>query len=90
MQMFLFHAQLKCIVQLNTLSSAHSEPDGEFGSLESRVTLETFLQGCAGKVTVVVGRAGSGKTLLMSCLGQQWAQGLVSAHIQSYTAYWDC
>ncbi|AWP08896.1 putative protein NLRC5 [Scophthalmus maximus] len=52
------------------------EPDGDFGSLESRVTLETFLQGCAGKVTAVAGPAGSGKTLLMSCLGQQWAHGL--------------
>ncbi|XP_071313722.1 protein NLRC5 isoform X2 [Trachinotus anak] len=52
------------------------EPDGDFGSLESKVTFETFLQGCAGKVTVVVGQAGSGKTLLMSCLGQQWARGL--------------
>ncbi|XP_078113911.1 protein NLRC5 isoform X3 [Sander vitreus] len=44
--------------------------------MDSRVTLETFLQGCAGKVTVLVGQAGSGKTLLMSCLGQQWAHGL--------------
>uniref|UniRef100_A0A3Q3SG74 NLR family CARD domain containing 5 n=1 Tax=Mastacembelus armatus TaxID=205130 RepID=A0A3Q3SG74_9TELE len=52
------------------------ESDGDLGSSESRVTLETFLQGCAGKVTVVVGQAGSGKTLLMSCLGQQWAHGL--------------
>uniref|UniRef100_A0A4W6DMS5 NACHT domain-containing protein n=1 Tax=Lates calcarifer TaxID=8187 RepID=A0A4W6DMS5_LATCA len=52
------------------------EPDGDFGSLESKVTLETFLQGCAGKVTVVAGQPGSGKTLLMSCLGQQWAHGL--------------
>uniref|UniRef100_A0A3B4XJU3 NLR family CARD domain containing 5 n=1 Tax=Seriola lalandi dorsalis TaxID=1841481 RepID=A0A3B4XJU3_SERLL len=49
---------------------------GDFGSLESKVTLETFLQGCAGKVTAVAGQAGSGKTLLMSLLGQQWAQGL--------------
>lgn len=45
--------------------------------MDSRVTLENFLQGCAGKVTVLVGPAGSGKTLLMSCLGQQWAHGLV-------------
>ncbi|XP_075938394.1 protein NLRC5 [Anarhichas minor] len=52
------------------------EPDGDYGSMDSRVTLETFLQGCAGKVTVLVGPAGSGKTLLMSCLGQQWAHGL--------------
>ncbi|XP_053174993.1 NLR family, CARD domain containing 5 [Scomber japonicus] len=52
------------------------EPDLDYGSLESRVTLETFLQGCAGKVTVLVGQAGSGKTLLTSCLGQQWARRL--------------
>ncbi|KAM9375884.1 protein NLRC5 isoform 2-T2 [Pholidichthys leucotaenia] len=52
------------------------EPDGDYGSLESRMTLETFLHGCAGKVTVLVGRAGSGKTFLMSLLGQQWSQGL--------------
>ncbi|CAJ1057497.1 NLR family%2C CARD domain containing 5 isoform X1 [Xyrichtys novacula] len=52
------------------------EPDGDYGSMESRVTLENFLQGCAGKVIVLLGRAGSGKTLLMSCLGQQWAHGL--------------
>ncbi|XP_069573025.1 protein NLRC5 [Brachyistius frenatus] len=52
------------------------EPDGYFGCLESRLTLESFFQGCVGKVTVLVGRAGSGKTLLMSCLGQQWANGL--------------
>ncbi|XP_044049750.1 NLR family, CARD domain containing 5 isoform X2 [Siniperca chuatsi] len=52
------------------------EPDGDYGSMESRVTLETFLQGCAGKVTVLVGQSGSGKTLLVSCLGQQWARGL--------------
>lgn len=42
------------------------------------MTLETFLHGCTGKVTVVAGQAGSGKTLLMSCLGEQWARGLVS------------
>ncbi|XP_062276951.1 NLR family, CARD domain containing 5 [Scomber scombrus] len=52
------------------------EPDLDYGSLESRVTLENFLQGCAGKVTVLVGQAGSGKTLLTSCLGQQWSRGL--------------
>uniref|UniRef100_A0AAQ6AJY4 NACHT domain-containing protein n=1 Tax=Amphiprion ocellaris TaxID=80972 RepID=A0AAQ6AJY4_AMPOC len=48
------------------------ESDGDYIFLESRLTLETFLQGCEGKVTVLVGQAGSGKTLLMSCLGQQW------------------
>ncbi|XP_041794161.1 NLR family, CARD domain containing 5 isoform X2 [Chelmon rostratus] len=52
------------------------EPDGDYGSAESRVTLETFLQGCVAKVTVLIGQSGSGKTLLMSNLGQQWACGL--------------
>ncbi|XP_037306650.2 NLR family, CARD domain containing 5 [Pungitius pungitius] len=52
------------------------EPDWDYGSMDSRVTLENFLQGCTGKVTVLVGPAGSGKTLLMSCLGKQWAHGL--------------
>ncbi|XP_047241336.1 NLR family, CARD domain containing 5 isoform X2 [Girardinichthys multiradiatus] len=52
------------------------EPDGDYGWPESRLTLESFLQGCAGKVTVLAGQAGSGKTLLMSCLGHQWAVGL--------------
>lgn len=44
------------------------------------MTLETFLQGCAGKVAVLLGQNGSGKTVLMSSLGQQWANGLVSLH----------
>ncbi|XP_034033003.1 protein NLRC5 isoform X2 [Thalassophryne amazonica] len=48
----------------------------DYGSMESRVTLDTFLQGCVKAVTVMVGQPGSGKTLLMSCLGQQWAHGL--------------
>ncbi|XP_073328167.1 protein NLRC5 isoform X2 [Pagrus major] len=52
------------------------ESDGDLGFSDTRVTLETFLQGCAGKVTVFVGQSGSGKTLLMSVLGQQWAHGL--------------
>uniref|UniRef100_A0A8C7Y624 NACHT domain-containing protein n=1 Tax=Oryzias sinensis TaxID=183150 RepID=A0A8C7Y624_9TELE len=53
-----------------------AEPDGDYGFSESKVTMETFLRGCKGKVTFLVGQAGSGKTLLMSCLGQQWAKGL--------------
>uniref|UniRef100_A0A8C5EUD4 NACHT domain-containing protein n=1 Tax=Gouania willdenowi TaxID=441366 RepID=A0A8C5EUD4_GOUWI len=52
------------------------ESDVEYGSFESTMTLETFLQGLAGKVTILTGPAGSGKTLLMSRLGQQWANGL--------------
>ncbi|XP_029008822.1 NLR family, CARD domain containing 5 isoform X2 [Betta splendens] len=53
-------------------------PDPDEGVVfpESKVTLDNFLQECTGKVTVVAGLAGSGKTLLMSCLGQQWADGL--------------
>ncbi|XP_061578253.1 NLR family, CARD domain containing 5 isoform X2 [Cololabis saira] len=57
-------------------ASRTQDPDVDYGCFESRSTLETFLQGCTGKVTVLVGQAGSGKTLLMSCLGQQWAKGL--------------
>uniref|UniRef100_A0A8C8DQD0 NACHT domain-containing protein n=1 Tax=Oryzias sinensis TaxID=183150 RepID=A0A8C8DQD0_9TELE len=57
-------------------NSYHFEPDGDYGFSESKVTMETFLRGCKGKVTFLVGQAGSGKTLLMSCLGQQWAKGL--------------
>uniref|UniRef100_A0A3B3HR08 NACHT domain-containing protein n=1 Tax=Oryzias latipes TaxID=8090 RepID=A0A3B3HR08_ORYLA len=53
--------------------SPQLEPDGDYGFSESKVTMETFLRGCKGKVTFLVGQAGSGKTLLMSCLGQQWA-----------------
>ncbi|XP_072241398.1 protein NLRC5-like isoform X2 [Leuresthes tenuis] len=64
------------------------EPDGDYGYLESRLTLETFLQGCAGKVTVLVGEAGSGKMLLMSCLGQQWANGLVSLSSSLFHQYY--
>ncbi|XP_075998191.1 protein NLRC5 isoform X2 [Genypterus blacodes] len=52
------------------------DSDGDYGCTESRLTLESFLQGSTGEVTVLVGQTGSGKTLLMSHLGQQWAHGL--------------
>ncbi|XP_043980812.1 NLR family, CARD domain containing 5 [Gambusia affinis] len=52
------------------------EPDGDDGWPESRLTLESFLQGCTGKVTVLAGKPGSGKTLVMSFIGQQWTKGL--------------
>lgn len=52
--------------------------EGDLGSVEARMPLETFLNGCAGKVTVLIGPSGSGKSLLMSHLGQQWARKLVS------------
>lgn len=61
------------------------EPDGDV--LESKVTLDTFLQGCTGKVTVLAGLAGSGKTVLMTRLGQQWAHGLVSFHTSLFTTF---
>uniref|UniRef100_A0A3B3XCK9 NACHT domain-containing protein n=1 Tax=Poecilia mexicana TaxID=48701 RepID=A0A3B3XCK9_9TELE len=53
-----------------------SSPEGDDGWPESRLTLESFLQGCTGKVTVLAGQPGSGKTLLMSFIGQQWTKGL--------------
>lgn len=52
--------------------------------MESRLTLESFLQGSTGEVTVLAGQAGSGKTLLMSHLGQQWAHGLVNLLLFSF------
>nr|XP_046249885.1 NLR family, CARD domain containing 5 isoform X2 [Scatophagus argus] len=52
------------------------EPDGDYGFMDTKMTLETFLQGCKGKVAVLFGQSGSGKTLLMSSLGHQWAHGL--------------
>lgn len=72
------------------ISSINSDPYGDYGSMEPRVTLEMFLQGSTGKVTVLVGQSGSGKTLLMSNLGQQWARGLVSLHYShhSVTSYY--
>ena len=77
-----------CCFTIRTIFSPNSEPDGDYGYLESRLTLETFLQGCAGKVTVLVGEAGSGKTLLMSCLGQQWANGQVSLSSSLFHQYY--
>uniref|UniRef100_A0A667WVZ0 NACHT domain-containing protein n=1 Tax=Myripristis murdjan TaxID=586833 RepID=A0A667WVZ0_9TELE len=50
----------------------YSDLYGDYGSVEARVTLDSFLQGSAGQVTVLLGKAGSGKTLLMSCLGRHW------------------
>ncbi|XP_056138424.1 NLR family, CARD domain containing 5 [Lampris incognitus] len=58
------------------LGNRTPDPDGDYGPMEARVTLESFLQGSVGQVTVLLGQAGSGKTLMMSCLGQQWAKGL--------------
>lgn len=53
-----------------------TENEGDLGSVEPRMPLEMFLNGCTGKVTVLIGPSGSGKSLLMSCLGQQWARKL--------------
>lgn len=53
-----------------------TESDAEY---ESKVTLDTFLQDSRGKVTVLYGLPGSGKTMLMSCLGQLWARDLVGS-----------
>uniref|UniRef100_A0A3Q2CZE1 NACHT domain-containing protein n=1 Tax=Cyprinodon variegatus TaxID=28743 RepID=A0A3Q2CZE1_CYPVA len=63
-----------------TPSSEWLPPDCDYGCPESRLTLESFLQGCAGKVTVLCGQPGSGKTVLMSSLGQQWGP-IPSSHL---------
>ncbi|KAM6946322.1 protein NLRC5 [Aplochiton taeniatus] len=51
-------------------------PETREESEEDRLTVESFLQSAAGRISVLLGHAGSGKTLLMSRLGQDWAQGL--------------
>ncbi|XP_030646427.1 protein NLRC5 [Chanos chanos] len=48
--------------------------DGEEAAMEDKVTAESLLS-TTGRVVVLLGQAGSGKTLLMHCLGQHWAQG---------------
>ncbi|KAJ0029588.1 hypothetical protein NQD34_004585 [Periophthalmus magnuspinnatus] len=55
--------------------------DVECGFSEARVTLDTFLQGSTGKVTILYGKPGSGKTIHMSHLGELWACDL--GHIPS-------
>ncbi|XP_055011098.1 NLR family, CARD domain containing 5 isoform X2 [Boleophthalmus pectinirostris] len=57
------------------------DSDVECGFPESRVTLDTFLQSSMGKVTILYGPPGSGKTVLMSRLGERWACDL--GHIPS-------
>lgn len=64
--------------------SKNSETEGDYGTAEPRVTAQMFLQGHAGKVTVLMGQSGSGKSLLMSTLGQQWAHGRVRFHYSHY------
>lgn len=56
-----------------TAASSPDLPDTEEGSAEDRVVVTTLLK-TPGQATVLLGAAGSGKTLLMYSLGQQWAQ----------------
>ncbi|KAL0968171.1 hypothetical protein UPYG_G00263310 [Umbra pygmaea] len=53
--------------------SEHQERCEE-APVEYKVTVESLLRSRA-QVTLLLGAAGSGKTLLMHCLGQRWAQG---------------
>ncbi|XP_031420750.2 NLR family, CARD domain containing 5 [Clupea harengus] len=52
--------------------------DAEEGGVEDRVAVTSLLR-TAGQATVLLGAAGSGKTLLMYSLGQLWAQGAYPA-----------
>lgn len=57
--------------------TAHVPPDhqdGEDASLEHKVSVESLLK-TSGRLVVLLGQAGSGKTLLVHCLGQSWADG---------------
>ncbi|KAK6318306.1 hypothetical protein J4Q44_G00115970 [Coregonus suidteri] len=56
------------------LSPSKLPQGGEEGAVEDRVTVHSLL-GSEAQVTLLLGQAGSGKTLLMHCLGQQWTQG---------------
>ncbi|XP_063052948.1 NLR family, CARD domain containing 5 [Engraulis encrasicolus] len=58
-----------------TPSSASSElQDVEEAGVEDRVAVTSLLR-CPSQATVLLGAAGSGKTLLMYSLAQRWAQG---------------
>lgn len=77
----LYHHYIsEMLFSLYTYCMFVNNPDneGDFGSVEARMPLGTFLNECAGKVTVLIGPSGSGKSFLMSHLGQQWARKLVS------------
>ncbi|XP_045553127.1 protein NLRC5 isoform X3 [Salmo salar] len=50
-----------------------SPPELQEGAVEDRVTVDSLL-GSEARVTLLLGQAGAGKTLLMHCLGQRWAQ----------------
>ncbi|XP_051953783.1 protein NLRC5-like [Xyrauchen texanus] len=52
--------------------------EGDGGSLENKVSVESLLQ-TTGKVVVLLGQAGSGKTLLVHCIGHSWAEGSFSS-----------
>uniref|UniRef100_A0A6Q2YFC3 NACHT domain-containing protein n=1 Tax=Esox lucius TaxID=8010 RepID=A0A6Q2YFC3_ESOLU len=55
-------------------SPSELQERGEDGAVEDKVTVESLLHSAA-QITLLLGQAGSGKTLLMYCLGQRWAQG---------------
>ncbi|XP_045544141.1 protein NLRC5 isoform X3 [Salmo salar] len=56
------------------LSPSELPQGDEEGAVEDRVTVHSLL-GSEAQVTLLLGQAGSGKTLLMHCLGQKWTQG---------------
>ncbi|XP_036810255.1 NLR family, CARD domain containing 5 isoform X3 [Oncorhynchus mykiss] len=55
------------------LSPSELPQGDEEGTVEDRVTVHSLL-GSEAQVTLLLGQAGSGKTLLMHCLGQKWTQ----------------
>lgn len=59
--------------QVATAASSSDFPDTEEICIEDRVVVTSLLK-TPGQATVLLGAAGSGKTLLMYSLGQQWAQ----------------
>lgn len=59
--------------QVPTAASSSDLADADEGCVEDRVVVTSLLK-TPGQATVLLGAAGSGKTLLMYSLGQQWAQ----------------
>ncbi|XP_076849758.1 protein NLRC5 [Brachyhypopomus gauderio] len=66
-------------LSLRQRGSARSRAqEGEEPGPDQRVSAEWLLS-TTGRVVVLLGLAGSGKTLLMHCLSHRWAQGLYPA-----------
>ncbi|XP_051725489.1 NLR family, CARD domain containing 5 isoform X1 [Ctenopharyngodon idella] len=68
-------------VKDRTIQPQASLDNHEGEESEHKVSVESLLK-TTGRVVVLLGQAGSGKTLLVHCLGRSWAQGsFLSVHL---------